>query len=93
MPARFCVGTAFARACSAGVNVGFQCIGDCRSDLALDREDVGGGEFPVVGLRPDVRVGRCVDKLDGDSHAIAGALHAAFENARHPELLRDLLRA
>ena len=61
------------------------------ADLALDREDVGGSEFAVVALRPEMRVGRCVDQLDGDAHAVARALHAAFEDLRHAELLRRSL--
>ena len=56
-------------------------------DVVLHREDVL--QLAVVGLRPQVRVGRRLNELRGDSNVLAGLAHAAFEDGRHVELLRD----
>ena len=51
----------------------------------------GGRQFPVVVLRQEMRIGRCVDQLDCDAHSIARSLHAAFEDLGHSELIGDRL--
>ena len=76
---------------SAGVKRRLQRAGDRCGDLALDGEDVGGGELAVVALRPEVGVGARVDELHVDAHAVARSLHAAFEDLRDAELIGDRL--
>src|SRR5687768_3976831 len=62
-----------------------------RGDLALDREDVLGRQFAIIGLGPEVRVSAGIDELDMDAHAVARTLHAAFEDLRHSQLIGDRL--
>ena len=46
--------------------------------------------LPIVDVGPEMRVGRGLDQLHVDPHLVVGFLHAAFEDVRHAELLRDL---
>ena len=38
-----------------------------------------------------MRVGRCVDQLDGDTHTVSRPLNAAFEDLRDAKLIGDRL--
>src|ERR1019366_4066126 len=63
-------------------------VRDLLRELPLDREDVG--QVAVVGLGPDVLVGRGADQLTGHPHLVAGAPYAALEDVGDAELLADL---
>ncbi len=63
---------------------------DLARDVALDGEDVRGGQLGVVRLGPQVAIGAGVDQLDGHPHAIARPLNAALDHGSHPELGGDL---
>src|SRR4029077_9974830 len=65
-----------------------QSVGNRLCDVAFDRKDVG--QFPIISLRPKMRVGQRINELHIDAYLIVRFLHAAFENVRHTELLRDL---
>ena len=65
-----------------------QLVGNGFGDFALDGEDIIDGA--IVVLRPLVRIGPGIDQLRVHPHFVAGALHAAFQEMRHPELLADL---
>ena len=54
----------------------------------MDGEDIG--QIAIVGLRPQMRVGARVDQLRIHPHFVGRALHTAFEDMRHAELLADL---
>ena len=70
--------------------LGFERFRHAAGDLALDREHVLGGELRVVGLGPQVLVGRRVDELHVDPDLVAGPLHSALEHRLDPELRGDL---
>src|SRR5439155_3515096 len=54
----------------------------------LDRENVG--QFSIVSVGPEMRVGQRVDELNVYANLIAGFLYAAFQNVRYAEALCDL---
>ena len=64
---------------------------DPPGDLALYLEDVV--DVPVVGLRPEMRVGGSVDELARDADARPLAPNAPLEYVAHAELLGDLTQA
>ncbi len=67
---------------------GAQLLGDGLGNLALDAESIV--ERPVVALRPERRGGAGVDQLGIHPHLAGDPLHAALEQVRDAELLRDL---
>src|SRR6185503_14422977 len=54
---------------------GLESTGDGPGDLALDVEDIGRRQFPVVIFRPEVRIGARVDELYIDAHTVAAPLY------------------
>src|SRR6185503_2171811 len=54
------------------------------------REDVG--DFPIIGLRPKMRITAGVDQLDINAQTIARTLHAPLQQVSNAELLADLAR-
>ena len=64
-----------------------QSLRDRAGDFAFDAEDIF--QLAIVALGPEVFIGRGLDQLHVDVHQLAGLLHAAFENIRDAELLRD----
>ena len=54
----------------------------------MDGEDIG--QIAIVGLRPQMRVGPRIDQLRIYPHFVGRALHTAFDDMRHAELLPDL---
>ena len=54
----------------------------------MDGEDIG--QIAIVGLCPQMRVGAGIDQLRVHPHFVGRALHTAFDNMRHAELLTDL---
>ena len=65
-----------------------QLIRDRFGDFALNCEHVI--DWPIVILRPLMRIGAHVDQLRVDPHFVCRALYAAFEQMRHAELLTNL---
>ena len=65
-----------------------QSISNAFRNLALDRENVG--QFSIVCVRPKMRVGESINELHIHANLIVCFLHAAFENIRDAELLRNL---
>ncbi len=65
-----------------------QRLDDGFGDLVLQREDVV--QIPVEALGPEVAVGRAVDELRGDAHAVARLAHAPLEHVAHLQLARHL---
>ena len=59
-----------------------------QGDFILHREDVR--QFPIVCLRPHVRVGPGIDQLCGNAHLVARLTYRAFENMCDVEAFRDL---
>jgi len=62
------------------------CDGFCY--LALNSEDVG--QIAIVSLRPEMRIGACIDQLRIHSHAIANTLNTSFHDMRNAKLISDL---
>src|ERR1700722_14923080 len=58
-------------------------------NLVLYREQIG--KAAVIALRPDVAAGGSVVELHGDTHAVAGLAHAAFDHIANAEVSGDLL--
>ena len=53
-------------------------LGDCARHLALQLQDVR--QLALVFPRPQMRIGRRMNQLDTDPHAIARPLHRAFDH-------------
>ena len=68
--------------------VGFHPFGDGLRNLAFHRKNIG--QFAIVGLGPQMRVGRGMDQLHIDAHLAAGFLHTTLQNICYAQLLRDL---
>src|SRR5262245_27819351 len=66
-----------------GRESGLERTGYCRSNIALNGENIGSGKLAIVALGPDLCIARGVHELHVDAHTVARALHAAFEDARH----------
>ena len=56
---------------------GLQLLGNGFGDLALNGKDIG--QIPIVGLRPQMRVGAGIDQLRVHPDLIGGTLDTAFE--------------
>ena len=67
---------------------GLQGSRDSLGDVALDGEDVL--QLPVVGLGPQVFVGRSVHELADDADLVARPPHAPLQDRGHAQLGRDL---
>src|SRR6266403_6338500 len=65
-----------------------QRLGDRFRNLALDREYVG--QFAIVSLGPEMRVGHRADELDVNANLIADSLDAALKEIRNPQPGRNL---
>jgi hypothetical protein len=65
-------------------------FGNAQRDLTLDFEDVGGREFPIVRLGPQVSVGFRVNQLNVDAHPVRGGLDTTFEDRLHSQFSSDL---
>src|SRR5262249_16873685 len=63
---------------------------DGAADLILEREHVL--NFAVVGIRPDVLAGGCIDKLRCDANTIAHSAYAAFDQIARTEFETHLLQ-
>ena len=57
--------------------LGLKLIGDRFGNLTLYGKHVG--EVPVIGLRPEMRIGSSIDQLCVHPHFPAGTLHASFQ--------------
>jgi hypothetical protein len=66
-----------------------QRICQSRHHLILQPEQIGYVFLDAVG--PEMRAGLRVDELGVDAHPVLVALHRAFENIAHAELLADFL--
>jgi len=60
-----------------------------RATLILQLEKIGKILLEPVG--PKMRAGLAIDKLRIDAHSVLVALHGAFEDIAHAQLLADLL--
>src|SRR3546814_426840 len=69
---------------------GLQRSRDPARDLAFDAEDVVQGA--LVALGPEMMVGPRIDQLHRNQDVVADLLHAAFDDVRHAQFLRDLLQ-
>src|SRR5439155_26338992 len=56
--------------------------------LALNREQIC--RSPIVGLRPDMRVGASVDQLCVNAEPVPRPLDGTFNDIGNPELFTDL---
>src|SRR5438045_8651164 len=65
-----------------------QRIGNFRSDLAFNHENIG--QLAIVSFRPKMRIALGIDQLNVDAHLVAGFPYAAFQNRGYAELLRDV---
>ena len=65
-----------------------QLIRDGFGHVAFHRKNVG--QFAIVRLRPEMRVGVRVDQLNIHANLIARFLHAALKDIGNAELLRNL---
>lgn len=59
--------------------------------LVLNVEDVAQGALILLG--PHVAVGRGIDQLSGDAHAIAACLDAALEDVAYAKIAPDFSHA
>src|SRR4030095_7801964 len=75
-------------ACGKG---GLELACNRRCYFALNRENVGCRQFPVVALGPDMSVGARVNELHVNPHTVTGASYATMEDAPHAELCSDCL--
>jgi hypothetical protein len=66
----------------------FERVDDRFRNFILQREDVV--QVAIVALGPQMAVGRALDQLCRDAHAVARFAHAALENMRDIELAGDL---
>ena len=66
----------------------FQLLQDGRCDFVLDGEDVG--QFPVVGVRPEMEAVFHLNQLRGDPHLRARLAHRAFQDVLHAQGFTDL---
>src|SRR4051794_1077100 len=71
------------------IQLRFDCCDHTLGNLVLDGENVS--EIAVVALGPDMVTGFSLDQLGGDTDAVAGFAHTAFEHITHPQLAPDLL--
>ena len=69
---------------------GLQLIRDGLGDFTLDGKDVI--DWSIIIFCPLVCVSACIDQLRIHSDLVAGALHAAFEQMGHSELLPYLAK-
>ena len=67
---------------------GLQLISDCFGDFALDGEHVI--DWPVVILRPLMRVGARINQLRVHPHLVTRPLHTALQQMCDSKLLADL---
>ena len=65
-----------------------QSFRDFPGDIAFNLKNII--ELPIVALSPEMRVVLGIDQLHMHSNLVAGFAHAAFENVRDAELLRDV---
>ena len=65
-----------------------QRIGNFRSDLAFNSENIG--QLAIVSFRPKMRIALGIDQLNVDAHLVAGFPHTALQNIRDAKLLGDL---
>ena len=65
-------------------------FGKPRNDLVLHVEEIGQGLVEALG--PEMIAGLGIDELDVDAHAVAAALHRAFEDIAHVQFAADLLQ-
>ena len=64
-----------------------QLVGNGLCDLTLNREYVR--KIAVIGLRPELLIGSCIDQLRIDTHPIGSTLHASFHDMCYSELLAN----
>src|SRR5262245_43326453 len=64
-------------------------VGDAARDLVLYGEQIA--DIVVKTLRPEMRVGRCIDQLRVDPDLITRSSDAAFQCIAHPKFAADLV--
>ena len=66
---------------------GTQSLGDCFCDVSFYRKNVG--EFAIICLRPEMRIGGRIDQLDIDPDLIDRLLDTTFKNVGNSKLFPD----
>jgi hypothetical protein len=66
----------------------FDLFGDGASNFALNCQNVS--NFTFIAVSPEMLVGRAVDELGCDTHAVTGALYGTLDDAIDVEFLSDL---